>query len=92
MELRTKAPLILFALLFSGQSLALTSEYVSAFKPAESKARKSAAGRSLLELQKDIREDIFQLRSMMSFPEKKIIGFMKEREKPVSALRSPADI
>ena len=84
MILKIIFPLVLF--FFSIQSFAWTKgyDYVSVFKPAKK-------SKSITELQRNIQRDIFQIQSMMTFQQKKIIGLMKNSEVSENT-RAPADI
>ena len=68
---------------FSIQGFAWTNDYVSAFKPAKKT-------RSFSELQKDLKKDIFQIRSIMKSQKKKITGIIKKSDK--RSKRTPAEI
>ena len=78
---------IIFILVFflSGfQSLAWTSDYVPIFKPAQKI-------KTVSEIQMDIKQDVFQFRSLMNLEEKKIIGLIV-KERADTEKSKPADI
>ena len=79
-----KITFIVLFFLLSIPAQAWTTDYVSAFKPVKK-------NRSLSELQRDIKKDIFQIRSMVNFQGKKIIDVVKDR-KNTKNTRFPANI
>lgn len=81
MRLQLKLILILFLLLSGFQAGAITTEYVSAFKPVKIKSAK--------ELKKGLQKDIFQIRSIMNLSEKKVVV---AEEKDIKVKRVPAGI
>lgn len=84
MKLILKVIFILAFSLMGFQSFAYVDDYVSVFKPVKK-------SKNVLELQSNIKKDIFKIRALINFQEKKIIGFMKN-EKNHETDRVPADI
>ena len=86
MKFRLKIVFLLVLFFFSAQGFAWTKgyDYVSAFKPVKK-------NKGIVELQRNIQKDIFQIRSMMNFQKKKIIGLMKDSGNTENK-RAPAEI
>lgn len=83
MRLSLKIIVISVLTFFSVQGFGWTNDYVPAFKPAKK-------SRSFSELQKNLKKDIFQIRSLMNSQKKKITGIIEKSDK--SSKRTPAEI
>lgn len=84
MKLALKTIFISGFLFLSLPVLAWTTDYVSAFKPTQK-------SKGLSELQRSIKKDIFQIRSMIKTNEKTVTGLVENR-KYIKIKRNPADI
>ena len=80
--MKLKTFIISLALLISGQALAFSKDYIPAFKPVKK-------NKSLAEFHNNMKQELFQIRSLMNFKENKMIGFVK-KEKSNQVKRSPS--
>jgi len=84
MRLFSKIFLSVFVYFLVSQAMASEQDYVSVFKPVQTNKRMS-------ELQKDIRKDFFQVRSLMNFQEKEFVGLVED-DSGIEIIRTPSEI
>lgn len=84
MKLSLEIIVISVCLFLSSSALAWPEDYVSVFKPVQKV-------KNISEIQRDLKKDVFQIRSMMNFQDKKIIGLMED-SKPAKDAQAPAEI